>query len=382
MKQATKIAVILAAAALLLVIIVLARYLYSEINRLKVGEPYIPQNDQVATSTFDSPTSTRPAPGEVPELTQELCESAGGRWNACGSPCRAEPPGTICAEVCVEYCECGDEQGYSCPMGYTCVDKVESSDTSASVGICKKSQHSPRQNEFISPDDWTSFVLPEGTKLENPFIFYGTTTAFENNINWRLEDQNGITISERYATVASPDIGQPGPFNVTAFFDMIPATQNGKLHVFEVSARDGSEIHKATAEVSFTDETQKVTVYFGNSEKTPEGQECETVYPVERMVVSGDETAIAVHELLKGPSLLEQKSNYYSSLPENVPDPTVSQENGSIQLDFTGALEYQVGGSCRVSHIYKQLLETVNNSVNDEEIIISIDGRIDDILQP
>lgn len=382
MKQVTKIAIILSAAALLLVIIVLARYLYTEINRLKVGEPYIPQNEQVSTSTPDAPTTTRPALGQAPELTQELCESAGGRWNACGSPCRAEPPGTVCAEVCVEYCECGGEQGFTCPSQYSCTDLVPSASDPAAVGICKKSESASNKNEFISPDDWTSFVLANGTDLSNPFTFYGTSTAFENNINWRLEDTNGVQISSGYANVNSPDIGEPGPFSVTAFFDIIPATKTGKLYVFETSARDGSEIHKAEAEVTFPEQTQTVKIYFGNSEKTPEGQECESVYPVERMVVSGNSTAIAIHEVLKGPSLLEEKANYYTSLPANIPDPEIIINEDSIRLDFSNALEYQVAGSCRVNHIYTQLTQTAKNATNTENIVISIDGRIDDILQP
>ncbi|MBD3281612.1 hypothetical protein GF391_02590 [Candidatus Uhrbacteria bacterium] len=383
MKKATKIAIIVGTGALLLGIIVLVRYLYSEIDRLKVGEPLAPIEDSRSTSTPATATSTKPQDTDQPaKLTRQTCEAAGGRWNPCGSLCRAEPPGTMCAEVCVEYCECGDEQDYTCPQGYSCVDLVPSPDDPAAVGVCKPSAGASNKQSFTSPDDWTSFVLPEGTNLTNPFTFHGTTTAFENTVNWRLEDENGITVSEGYANVMSPDIGEPGPFHVTAFFDLVPATKTGKLHVFEVSARDGSEVHKATAEVSLPQESATVKIYFGNSEKNEEGKECESVYPVERMVVAGDNVAIAVHELLKGPNPLEKKSGYFSSLPQDVSDPQINNKEDGIQLDFDEDLQYQVGGSCRVTHIDRQIAKTALEVSGQDNVIISINGRTDNILQP
>lgn len=383
MKNSVKIAIISGAGVALLGVIVLARYLYSEIDRLKMGEPIAPVEDARPAKTPDTATSTQPGDtSQDVELTKQLCADSGGRWNACGSLCRTEPPGTMCAEVCVEYCECGDEEGYTCPNGYTCTDLVPSSDAPNAVGVCKKIESAANAKEFTSPDDWTSFILPNGTKLTNPVNFYGTTTAFENTVNWRLEDKNGVTVSEGYANVMSTDIGQPGPFQVTAFLDMVPATKSGKLHVFEVSARDGSEVHKATASVNFPNETQTVKLYFGNSEKTPKGQECESVHPVERMAVNGDSLAVTVHELLKGPSKLEEKTSYYTSLPENIPDPEIIINEDKIQLDFTEALQDRVGGSCRVNHIYRQLTKTVKQVSGKEDIVISIDGQTQDILQP
>jgi Immunoglobulin-like domain of bacterial spore germination/Sporulation and spore germination len=236
--------------------------------------------------------------------------------------------------------------------------------------------------EYNSGDDWTTFVLPEGTTLTNPFTFNGTTTAFENTINWRLSDENGIQISEGYANVYSSDIGIPGPFEVKTFFNMVPATKVGVLEVFELSARDGSEIHKATANITFPEGSQTIKVYFANVTKTPEGDECEAVYPVERMVTAGDKAEIAIYELLKGPNIMEINADYYSSLPEDIPNPEIFYKKDGVHLDFSDALEYQVAGSCRIQSIYKQIEETVKEATGEEEITISINGRTEDILQP
>lgn len=55
------------------------------------------------------------------------CEVAGGVWKACESPCAT---GEICATICVERCECGNDG--DCPFGYHC--KISDSGTRSCVG--------------------------------------------------------------------------------------------------------------------------------------------------------------------------------------------------------------------------------------------------------
>ena len=75
-----------------------------------------------------------PAPG----LTQQLCESARGHWNECGSACRGAPEGTACTLQCVPMCMCGGIAGFGCPDGYSCTDYLPSASTPDAMGICKK----------------------------------------------------------------------------------------------------------------------------------------------------------------------------------------------------------------------------------------------------
>ncbi len=65
------------------------------------------------------------------EMTRGLCFAWGGRWNDCGSACRGAPEGTACTLQCEQYCECGGAEGYACPDGYFCTDRIEG------VGVCK-----------------------------------------------------------------------------------------------------------------------------------------------------------------------------------------------------------------------------------------------------
>jgi len=45
-------------------------------------------------------------------------------------------------------------------------------------------------------------------------------------------------------------------------------------------------------------------------------------------------------------------------------------------------LEFQVGGSCRVSAIRAEIIQTLKQFSTIKEVIISINNRTEDILQP
>lgn len=68
-------------------------------------------------------------------LTQELCESAKGHWDECGSACRGADIGEPCTMQCIQYCECGGIAGFGCPQGYGCTDLLPAGANDA-MGIC------------------------------------------------------------------------------------------------------------------------------------------------------------------------------------------------------------------------------------------------------
>ena len=96
-----------------------------------------PANSSPPVITNSTPTG----PGE-PGLKKELCESARGHWNDCGSACRGAPPGTACPMVCIAECECGGIAGFGCPDGYRCSDYLPKDKNGNPVpdamGICKR----------------------------------------------------------------------------------------------------------------------------------------------------------------------------------------------------------------------------------------------------
>ena len=128
--------------------------------------------------------------------------------------------------------------------------------------------------------------------------------------------------------------------------------------------------------------TLKVKVYFNNSKLDPEFS-CNKVFPVEREVSKTQAAArAALEELLKGASEKEKIEGFFTSINPGVKIQSLVIENGTAKVDFDEQLEFQVGGSCRVAAIRAQITQTLKQFPTVNSVIISIDGRTEDILQP
>lgn len=126
----------------------------------------------------------------------------------------------------------------------------------------------------------------------------------------------------------------------------------------------------------------KLKVFFNNGNLDPEFS-CNKVFPVEREAVKTETVArAALEELLRGPTQRETGEGFFTSLNSGVKIQSLTIENGVARVDFDEALEFQVGGSCRVSAIRSQITETLEQFPTVNSVIISIDGRTEDILQP
>ncbi|MCK9212577.1 MAG: Gmad2 immunoglobulin-like domain-containing protein [Ignavibacteriaceae bacterium] len=243
---------------------------------------------------------------------------------------------------------------------------------------------------FTSADGVTSVVLTQPKSAAEPLLngvgFYGTSTAFENVLSWNVKQADGKIVASGNAYVHSPDSGQPGAYEVAVFYDVVPKTASGTLNVFEASAKDGSPIHAVKIPVMLPTSTESVTVFWNNTKKDPNLMDCSKVYPVKHTVVAGiygadgNAWAIAMHELLKGPTNWEKSQGYITNVPQGVPDPELELPD---VLNFNESLERAVGGSCRVTAIRAQINETWKRAQGSlVDPIISINGRTEDILQP
>jgi len=129
-------------------------------------------------------------------------------------------------------------------------------------------------------------------------------------------------------------------------------------------------------------ETMVVRAFFNNSNLDPEFS-CNKVFPVTREIEKTSAVGRAsLLALLQGPTSAEKTDGFFTSLNENVKLQSLTIENGVAKADFDTQLENQVGGSCRVSAIRAQITQTLKQFPTVQEVIISIDGRIEDILQP
>jgi len=139
----------------------------------------------------------------------------------------------------------------------------------------------------------------------------------------------------------------------------------------------------------FYPETEKsedmivVRVFFSNKYEDPDALHCDKVYFAEREIEKTEALIYAsLEELLKGPNKIEKEGGFFTSINENVKIQSFNIHNGIIEIDFNEKLDEGVAGSCRVQAIRAQIMETLKQFTEVEEVIISIDGRTEDVLQP
>ncbi|MFA6504365.1 MAG: Gmad2 immunoglobulin-like domain-containing protein, partial [Patescibacteria group bacterium] len=247
-------------------------------------------------------------------------------------------------------------------------------------------------------------ILEDGKPaVYNPTIVYGTTTVFENQFSWRLKDSRGTLVAGGRAYANSPDSGLPGPFEIKVFFDQSPTTTDGFFEVYDNSPKDGAEISLLKVNVEFGNlltaalnevpiTTSDLYVYFPNKQRDPNFLDCSNVYLVKYTVLDDEfdqVVAMALHALLKGPTPWSVDHGFFTSLPSGVNEPEIKTVDGNLVLNFDETLEQGIGGSCRVTSIRSQIEKTVtetikhmDSSLPTPEVIISINGRTEDILQP
>lgn len=126
-----------------------------------------------------------------------------------------------------------------------------------------------------------------------------------------------------------------------------------------------------------------VFVSFPNSKFYPDMIDCSKVFATARVIT--DTPAVgkaALEELFKGPTDQEKKDGYFTNIPTGVKIQKLTIENGVAKVDLSKELQQGVGGSCRVDSIRAQITQTLKQFPTVQNVIISIDGKTEDILQP
>ena len=241
---------------------------------------------------------------------------------------------------------------------------------------------SPTPSVSVREANITVASPESGDTVGNPIVVTGRARVFENTFNYILRDSSGKKIYENYAMANAPDVGQFGDFTVRIPVPLT-ATDDLTVEVFEYSAKDGSVVNLVKVPVLIdTSKTSTLKAFFSSSKLDPQIS-CTKVFPVERNIIKTQETAfIALTELLKGATTAEKSSGYSTNIPQKVRINSVNIKSGTVYVDFDETLQYQVGGSCRVSAIRAQITETLKQFSSVKNVVISINGRVDDILQP
>lgn len=126
-----------------------------------------------------------------------------------------------------------------------------------------------------------------------------------------------------------------------------------------------------------------VKIFFNNIKFDPGLTDCSKVYSVNRTVKSTSAVArAALEELFKGLTASESNLGYLTNLNSGVKIQKLTIENEIAKVDFSSELEKDGGGSCRTAAIIAQIKETLKQFPTVKDVVISINGQTENILQP
>jgi len=229
-----------------------------------------------------------------------------------------------------------------------------------------------------------------GETVGSPLIVSGIAKGswyFEASFPIRLLDASG----KELAVVAAQAQGNWMtenfvPFIATLNFELgdVGDVKEGKLVLANDNPSGLPENDKfIEIPVKFAADKTMVKVFFGHPVAGDMKTECENVVALGRSTAKT--TAIgraALEELFKGPTDKEKELGYITSINPGVNIQKLTIENKVAKIDLSKELEQAVGGSCRVAAISAQITETLKQFPAVASVIISVDGRTEDILQP
>jgi len=208
---------------------------------------------------------------------------------------------------------------------------------------------------------------------------------FEGDFPFKLFDDNNKLLVSGIAQAQGEWMTEDFvPFEAELEFEM-PLAEKGWLVLEKDNPSDLPEnADELRLPILFEKDLMPIEIYFGTPETAgPPDYDCQEVTPVVRQIKTTKAVALAaLLELLKGPTAKEKEGGFITSINSDVAIQELSIIDGVARVDFNDQLEAGVGGSCRVGAIRAQITETLKQFSSVDEVIISVDGRVEDILQP
>ena len=230
--------------------------------------------------------------------------------------------------------------------------------------------------------------------IESPLFIEGEARGnwyFEADFPVKLFDDNGFLLGVMPVQALGDWMTEDFvPFSTTLPF-AVPFTEKGRL-VLEKDNPSGLPEHADELIVSvyfkevlkIPEELMTVRIFLSDSRFVNEPYfDCSRTIAVERQVPKTLAVAkSAIEALLRGATQEEINQGFVSNINSGVRIHSLTIENGIAEVDFDERLEFQVGGSCRVAAIKSQIIETLKQFPTVDSVIISIDDRTEDVLQP
>jgi hypothetical protein len=248
-------------------------------------------------------------------------------------------------------------------------------------------QNQETNNQIVSTDKIIVGSPKINELVSSPLGIVGQARGFwffEASFPAKILDGNGELLGSGIITAKSDWMTEElVPFEGEISFRP-PTTETGTLILEKDNPSDlPQNADSVSVPIRFAKvDTMTVSVYFNNKNLDPEAS-CNKVFPVQRIVAKTQSTArAALTELLSGTTQEEESNGYFTSINPGVKIQSLTIENGVATVDFDEQMQFQVGGSCRVSAIRAQITETLRQFPTVRNVIISINNNTEEILQP
>ncbi|MCK9578668.1 GerMN domain-containing protein [bacterium] len=230
--------------------------------------------------------------------------------------------------------------------------------------------------------------IVNGTVINSPLIIRGSARGkwfFEASFPVKLVDKQNNLIASGIAMATGDSLTDDFvPFECRLDFSISEKTEG--VLVFKNDNPSGipeNDIYyRIPVIINVNGNATKIKVYFAN-DNLDKDVTCEKVFYTERNITNTKTIATAaIEELLKGVTEKEAKEGYRTLINSGVRLNKLVIQDGVAKIDFSEQLGTGVGGSCRVSFIRKQIEETLKQFSTVKNVIISINGDSEYILQP
>ncbi len=233
---------------------------------------------------------------------------------------------------------------------------------------------------LISPELIANGTVIEG-RARGPWFF-------EASFPIELRDEKGALLTTAIAQAEGDWMTiEYVPFRATLHFPP-PASSKGTL-VFKKDNPSGlpendRSIERPVDILIGERQGNDSTMYLGFiSEKEAAEKDCAKILSAVRVVPQTPAIAKrTIEELLAGPTIGEVSDGMLTIIPSGTKLNSLIIKNGFATVDFSEELIKGVAGSCKVGAIRAQIEETLKQFPTISEVVISVNGVSEGILQP
>jgi hypothetical protein len=241
-------------------------------------------------------------------------------------------------------------------------------------------------------DDAPKVVETPDVIIEVPAADATITSGFEVAGRY-LNDGRGLTVSLKdsrgqrlFETRASQQAERGSEYGRFKAAIPEPVGVSGNLVIEVMSQQPGGPMTGPDAVRIVTlpaPETMTVKLFYNNDRLDPVIS-CTRTYPVEREIeYQAEPHLVALEALVAGPTEDEELQGYANAIPEQAKPLTVKIDgDGVARAEFDEGLSQGVAGSCLVSAIRAQITATLQQFTDINEVVISVDGEVEEALQP